>query len=54
MFLVTLVNYTAFGKQHIDILTSQFILVIGVLKMKKKGYEMYANKMLKIGCETEC
>ena len=36
MFLVTLVNYTAFGKQHIDILTSQFILVIGVLKMKKK------------------
>ena len=35
MFLVYIVNYTAFGKQHIDILTSQFILVIRVLKTKK-------------------
>ena len=35
MFLVDIVNYTAFGKQHIDILTSQFILVIGVLKKQK-------------------
>ena len=35
MFLVALVNYTAFGKQYIDILTSQFILVIGVLKKEK-------------------
>ena len=41
MFLVTLVNYTAFGKQHIDILTSQFILVIGVLKKEnEKGNEI--------------
>lgn len=35
MFLVDIVNYTAFGKQYIDILTSQFILVIGVLKNEK-------------------
>ena len=41
MFLVTLVNYTAFWKQHIDILTSQFILVIGVLKKEnEKGNEI--------------
>ena len=41
MFLVTLVNYTAFEKQHIDILTSQFILVIGVLKKEnEKGNEI--------------
>ena len=41
MFLVDIVNYTAFGRQHIDGLTIQFILVIGVLKKEnEKGNEI--------------
>lgn len=36
MFLVDLANYTAYRKQHIDRLTSQFIPVVGVLKNEKR------------------